>query len=121
VKSNSCLTGLSIQEYVGLHGEYRHSGKFRRPVAALQGPTHVRSWTTNTSHDVQISYSRDASGMVTYHSVWVDGVEQDLNATVSSAFTLGLSPTLLTNFQIDGLGASGSSVVYLDDLAISRW
>jgi len=28
---------------------------------------------------------------------------------------------LLTNFQIDGRGSDGSSVVYLDKLTISRW
>jgi hypothetical protein len=26
-----------------------------------------------------------------------------------------------TQFQMDGLGASGSSTVYLDNLTISRW
>ena len=36
------------------------------------------------------SYSRDSQGNVTYQSVWFDGVEQDINATVPSAFALGL-------------------------------
>lgn len=79
-----------------------------------------RTWAQNTWHHIQISYSRDSVGNVTYHAVWFDGVEQPINATVPSAFALGWGPVLLTNFQIDGLG-SGSNTVYLDQLTISRW
>jgi hypothetical protein len=28
---------------------------------------------------------------------------------------------LLTNFQIDGIGAYGSATVYLDQLTVTRW
>jgi hypothetical protein len=28
---------------------------------------------------------------------------------------------LLTNFQVDGLGASGSVTLFMDDLVIYRW
>ncbi|MGO9939519.1 MAG: hypothetical protein ACLPH3_17775 [Terracidiphilus sp.] len=80
-----------------------------------------REWSTNTWHHIQISYSRDGSGNVTYQSVWLDNIESDLYITVPSAFALGWEPTLLTNFQIDGLGASGSATVYLDNLTIYRW
>lgn len=80
----------------------------------------VRNWGKNQWHHVQISYSRDDSGTVTYHSVWLDGAESQINATVPSAFALGWTPILLTNFQIDGIG-SGSNTVYLDKLTISRW
>ena len=79
-----------------------------------------RSWSVNAWHHVQISYSRNDSGDVTYHSVWLDGKEGVINATVPSAFALGWSPVLLTNFQVDGLG-NGSNTVYLDELTISRW
>jgi hypothetical protein len=81
-----------------------------------------RSWAANVWHHVQFSYSRTTAGEVTYHSVWLDGVEQGINATVPSAFALGWGPTLLTNFQVDGAtkGAS-TSLVYLDALKISRW
>jgi hypothetical protein len=79
-------------------------------------------WTPNAWHHIQISYSRDDVGNVTYHSVWLDGVESVINATVPSAFTLGWAPgVLLTNFQVDGVGASGSSTVYLDSLTVYRW
>ncbi len=80
----------------------------------------VRKWSPNAWHHIQISYSRDDSGNVTYHSVWLDGVESPINATVPSSCALGWAPVLLTNFQIDGLG-SGSNTVYLDNLTISRW
>jgi len=81
-----------------------------------------RQWSTNTWHHVQVSYSRDNVGNVTYKSVWLDDVESDLNVTVPSAFALGWAPTLLTNFQLDGSSAtSGTSTAYLSDLTIYRW
>jgi hypothetical protein len=80
-----------------------------------------RGWSTNTWHHVQISYSRDDAGNVNYKAVWLDGLEEPINATVPSAFALGWGPVLLTNFQVDGLGSSGSSNVYLDNLTIYRW
>jgi len=82
----------------------------------------ARQWSTNTWHHVQVKYSRDDSGNVTYQSVWLDGAESVLNATVRSAFALGWAPTLLTNFQVDGsLSTSGTATAYLDDLTIYRW
>ena len=80
-----------------------------------------RTWGTNSWHHVQISYSRDKYGAVTYKSVWLDGVQEDIYATVPSAFALGWDSTLLTNFQVDGYGWSGSSTVYLDKLRIYAW
>jgi hypothetical protein len=59
--------------------------------------------------------------VVTYQSVWLDGVEAKINATVPSAFALGWSPTLLTNFQIDGLNVNAVNTIYMDKLTISRW
>jgi hypothetical protein len=80
-----------------------------------------RSWSKNTWHHVQVYYSRNGSGVVTYHDVWLDNKEQTINATVPSAFALGWGRTLLTNFQVDGLGKSGSSTVYVDKITVSRW
>lgn len=81
-----------------------------------------RQWSTNTWHHIQVNYARDDSGNVTYHSVWLDGVQTTLNVTVPSAFALGWAPTLLTNFQIDGATASNATATaYLDDLVIYRW
>lgn len=81
----------------------------------------VSNWSTNAWHHVQISYFRDEAGNVTYQAVWLDGVEQQLNVTVPSAFALGWAPTLLTNVEVDGLGSSGSSTIYMDNLTIYRW
>jgi hypothetical protein len=82
----------------------------------------IQKWETNTWHHVQISYSRDWAGQVTYKSVWLDNVEQDLYVTVPSSFALGWSPTLLTNFQIDGVTAApGNATAYVDNLTVYRW
>ena len=80
-----------------------------------------RSWGENAWHHVQVYYSRTDAGVVTYHTVWLDGKEQSINATVSSAFALGWSPTLLTNFQVDGYGSGGQVTAYMDNLVIYRW
>ncbi len=101
-----------------------NNGTPQRPVDTWihsQAPCNVHTWATDTWHHVQVSYSRDDDGNVTYKSVWLDDVQQSINATVPSAFALGWGPVLLTNFQIDGATVSGSSVVYLDDLTIYRW
>jgi hypothetical protein len=85
-------------------------------------PCNVQTWAQNTWHHVQVSYSRDDDGNVTYESVWLDGNQQQINATVPSAFALGWAPTDLTNFQVDSVvPGSSSSTVYLDNLTISRW
>lgn len=85
-------------------------------------PCNPREWATDTWHHVQIAYERDAVGNVTYETVVFDGVQSELNATVNSAHALGWTiGTLLTNFQIDGEGTSGSVVVYLDNATVYRW
>jgi hypothetical protein len=85
-------------------------------------PCNPADWATNVWHHIQISYSRDAVGNVTYNSVWLDGVEAPINETVFSAFSLGWSAgDLMTNFQVDGVGAGGSSTLYLDNLTFYRW
>lgn len=80
------------------------------------------TWTANAWHHVQIAYSRDAAGTVTYESATLDGNKTDFqNATGNSAFSLGWSSVLLTNFQIDGLGSNGSTNVYVDNMTVYRW
>ncbi|MFP5227103.1 MAG: hypothetical protein ACLGXA_05695 [Acidobacteriota bacterium] len=79
-----------------------------------------RTWSTNTWHHVQVAYSRDSSGNITYQTVWLDDQPQTINVTVNSAFALGWAPSLLTNFQVDGIG-NGQAVVYMDNLTIYRW
>jgi hypothetical protein len=85
-------------------------------------PCNPAKWTRDTWHHVQISTSRDDMGNVTYHSVWFDGVESPINQTVNSEFSLGWAlGALVANFQVDGLGASGSSTLYLDHFTMHRW
>ncbi len=84
-------------------------------------PCAIRTWGRNQWHHLQLSYSRTEWGVVTYHSVYVDGREEPINATAPSAYALGWTPVLLTNFQVDGLGGSGSVTLFMDDLTIYRW
>ncbi len=91
--------------------QWVHSGAYCNP----------RDWSANAWHRVQVYYSRDGNGNVTYHSVSLDGQQENIEATVPSAFALGWGPVLLTNFQVDGLGSSGSPTVYLDNLTVTRW
>lgn len=80
------------------------------------------SWGANQWHHVQIYFSHNDTGWVTYHSVWLDGVQQNLNFTVFSGYSLGWSPAIVTNFQIDG-NSSGTTWgnVYLDEVSVYRW
>jgi hypothetical protein len=107
-----CSGYSQMWEYSGADAKWVHSTQ----------PCNPSKWETNVWHHVQISYSRDDFGNVTYHSVWLDGAEQAIDATVPSSFALGWAVGVVqTQFQIDGLGASGSSNLYLDNLTISRW
>jgi len=97
-----------------------------QPVVKWQRSTSVcnpSNWTPNAWHHVQIAYSRDDVGNVTYHSVWFDGVESPINQTVNSAFRLGWAAgVLVANFQVDGIAKNdGSSTLYLDEFTIYRW
>lgn len=81
-----------------------------------------KTWEARTWHHVQLSYSRNENGVVTYESVVLDGEKSDfVGATGNSAFKLGWRATLLTNFQLDGYGREGSSTAYVDKFTISRW
>lgn len=80
-----------------------------------------KKWSVNKWHHVQIQYSRDTAGNVSYNYVMFDGVQQRIGVKVLSAFALGWGPALLTNFQVDGSNASGASIVYIDDTIIYRW
>jgi hypothetical protein len=81
-----------------------------------------KTWELNVWHHVQISYYRDDVGNVTYESVVLDGNQADfVGAKGNSAFSLGWDFTLLTNFQLDGLGSDGSITAYLDKVTVSRW
>jgi len=80
-----------------------------------------RNWSQYTWHHIQVSLSRTDSGAVTYHSVWLDGVETQLNVQAYCAAALHWDPVIMTQFQVDGLGSSGTVTAYLDDLTLSMW
>ncbi len=91
-----------------------------RWVHSSQG-CNPKNWSINTWHHVQVQYSRDTVGNVFYNYVTFDGVQQWIGIKAMSAFALGWGPTLLTNFQVDGSNAGGSSIVYLDNTVVYRW
>jgi len=120
---DTVIYGFQCDGYSGTWDYTENQGTVSQPNDAWvhsDAPCNVKNWAKEQWHHVQISYSRDDSGNVTYNSVWLDGTEAPINATVPSLFALGWSPSLITNFQVDGSG-SGSNTVYLDELAISRW
>ena len=79
-----------------------------------------RAWPQNTWHHLQAYYSHDHSGYITYHSVWLDGIESKMGQTVFGKYDLGWGPVINTQFQVDGLG-SNHNTVYLANLSIQRW
>ena len=121
----TAIFGFQCDGWSGTWDYTANKGTPAKPVDAWlhsKAACNPRKWSTNTWHHVQVSYSRDDSGNVTYQSVWLDGAKSTLNVTVPSAFALGWAPTLLTNFQLDGSAAtSGTATAYLDDLTIYRW
>jgi hypothetical protein len=120
----TAIFGFQCDGWTGTWDYTENKGTPEQPVDTWlhsNQSCNARNWTTNTWHHVQVSYSRDESGNVTYKSVWLDDVEQQINATVPSGFALGWGPSLLTNLQVDGVGKTGSVTVYIDDLTIQRW
>jgi len=118
------IFGFQCDGYSGTWDYTMNKGSAKKPNDSwvnTKASCNLKNWGKNAWHHIQVSYSRTDSGYVTYKSVWLDGVQQQINATVFSGFALGWAPTILTNFQIDGLGSGGTPVVYLDDLTIYRW
>ena len=118
------IYGVQCDGYSNTWDYTENQGTPQNPVDVWVHSTatcNPRNWAANAWHHIQISYSRDNAGNVTYGSVWFDGAPQPINETVPSSFALGWGSVLLTNFQVDGVGASGSTTVYLDNLAIYRW
>jgi hypothetical protein len=113
-----CAGGSGKWEYTENRGT---PTKYDDHWVASGASCNVRNWSANTWHHVVVSYSRNSSGKVTYHSVWLDGKQSAINVTVPSSFALGWGKTMSANFQIDGHGSSGTVTVYLDRLTIYRW
>jgi len=121
---DTVILGFQCDGYSGTWDYTENAGTPKAPQAHWlnsQSGCNPREWTVDTWHHVQVTYSRDQSGVVTYGSVWFDGVEQDINETVPSDYSLNWAIVLLTNFQIDGYGAKGSATVFLGMLTIYAW
>lgn len=120
---DTIIYGFQCDGYSGTWDYTENAGTPNSPVDKWihsNASCNVRNWSQNVWHHIQISYSRDDSGNVTYNSVWLDGNESLINKTVPSEFALGWASVLLTNFQIDGLN-TGTNTTYLNELTISRW
>ena len=118
------IYGVQCDGYSGTWDYTENLGTPQKPRghwAHAAAKCNPRSWTRNTWHHIQMLYSRSSTGVVTYKTIYFDGAASVINATVPSAHAMGWGPVLLVNFQVDGLGAKGSSTVYLDDLTIYRW
>jgi len=118
------IYGFQCDGYTNTWDFTKNAGSPKYPVdqwVHSSVPCNPRNWSTGVWHHIQIAYSRDSYGNVTYKYVTFDGAQKWINETVPSAFALGWGSTLLTNFQIDGLGGYGSATVYVDNLTVSRW
>ena len=80
------------------------------------------TWAANAWHHVQLAVHRDSSGNAYYDSVTLDGTTNNLNVHGNSTFPLDWGAgILLLNFQLDGLGSSGSITAYADGLTEIWW
>jgi len=122
---NTIIFGFQCDYWSKTWDYTANAGTTQKPIDVWlhsRATCNVQNWSTNTWHHVQIRYSHDGQGNVTYQAVWLDNVEQGINVTVPDSFALGWSPTLLTNFQVDSVTASdATSTVYVDNLTIYRW
>jgi len=120
----TALIGFQCDGYSGewAYNVNKGSAGSPRPSWVSKSGTHCnpRSWSINKWHHVQASFYRSSTGTVTYHSVWLDGVQTTLNTSAFVAADLGWAPVVNTQFQIDGLG-SGSVTAYVDNLTVSMW
>lgn len=117
------IFGFQCDGFSGTWDYTSNSGSLSSPVDHWNHSAQAcnpRSWTPNVWHHVQVWYSHDDSGNATYHSVWFDGAEAAINATIPDEFSLGWASVIQTQFQVDGVG-TGSATVFLDDLTIYRW
>jgi hypothetical protein len=117
------IFGIQCSGYSGTWEYTANLGTASHPKGhwvSSSAPCNPRKWSTYKWHHVQMTYSRNSTGYVTYKYVWLDGVRYTLNHTVFAARALGWANSLITNFQIDGVG-SGTVTAYLDSLIIYRW
>jgi hypothetical protein len=86
-------------------------------------PCDPTKWAPNVLHHIRIFGSISAAEVSTYTGVEFDGTYTAFtNGSNMTGRALGWAVgSNLTNFQIDGLGASGSATIYADRLTEYRW
>ena len=121
----TALIGFQCDGYTGLWAYNVNKGSAGSPRPSWVGKsgTHCnpRSWSVDKWHHVQASFYRSSTGTVTYHAIWLDGVQTSLNVQAFVAADLGWAPVVNTQFQVDGLGSSGTVTAYVDRLTVSMW
>lgn len=122
---NTVIFGVQCDGWSGKWAYTRNAGSPSNPQpdwVNSSAPCNPRTWSTGKWHHVQMLYSRNDSGTVTYKYAWLDGNRETIWATVPDAFRLGWGSEITTQFQVDGHNVgNGESTVYLDDVTISRW
>ena len=122
---NTVLIGIQCDGYTGKWAYNINKGTTAHPQPAWVGKSgtscNPRSWAQDKWHHVQASFYRSSTGEVTYHSVWLDGVESKFDVQAYAGADLGWDPVINTQFQVDGLGSSGTITTYVDNLTISAW
>ena len=122
---NTVLIGLQCDGYTGnwAYNVNKGNASHPRPHWQSKGGTacNPRSWARNKWHHIQASFYRSDNGTVTYRSVWLDGKETKLNVQAFCGADLHWDPVINTQFQLDGMGKSGTVTAYLDHLTISMW
>jgi hypothetical protein len=87
-------------------------------------PCDPTTWTANTWHHIQVGVHRKNNGVVTHDWVTLDATQSVFNNAVgASALALGWPlGDLVTNFQLDGLGAGDGSITsYIHEMTIYYW
>jgi hypothetical protein len=120
----TALIGFQCDGYSGewAYNVNKGSAGSPKPSWVSKSGTHCnpRSWSIDKWHHVQASFYRSSTGTVTYHSIWLDGVQTSLNVQAFVAADLGWDPVVNTQFQVDGVG-SGTVTAYVDRLTVSMW
>ena len=102
--------------------DYTVSGRNSSTWKHANAPCDPHQWARDVWHHVQLAYSRDDAGNVTYESVSLDGQTTPLTgATGPSRFALNWGPVLLTNLQMDGQGASGTQTMEMANTTVYAW
>lgn len=119
------LYGMQCDGWTGTWDVAINKGTTTKPWntwSHTSAPCNVQSWGKDQWHHIELSYSRNDTGWITYKSATLDGVSHSINQTVLGAYMLGWGPTLLVNVQLDGAtSGSGSASLILDNLTIHRW